>query len=340
MFGLESGLRVTTCAPPFLRGNYLALANARSGIRILADALNPGAVWMPAFLCDVMLAAVPKQTPVRFYGITRDLRVASTAWLQEVQPGDLVLLIDYFGFPCDTGICHAARRRGARVVEDACQGLLSAHVGANADFILFSPRKTLAVPDGGVLVIRNCDDWPRIQLQPAPAAWVLKSIEAFVLRREFDLYGGERRFFQLFRELDEEGPIGPYTMSGLAQLLLEESFDYPAIARRRRENYQTLAAHLGDAAIFPELPDDVVPLGFPIRIPRRDRVRQALFRHEIYPPVHWPMPEQVPSEFTDSHRLVQEIMTLVCDQRYTGADMERTSTIILEHIDRSAAAPK
>jgi dTDP-4-amino-4,6-dideoxygalactose transaminase len=328
MLGLEYDLHLTNSPPPFLNGNHLALVNARSGVRILIEVLKPSTVWMPAFLCDAVLAGVPDSTMVRFYGVTRDLRIGSVEWVENVSQGDLVLLIDYFGFPCDGSACRAVQARGAWVLEDASHALLSSHVGRHANFIIYSPRKMLAVPDGGVLVIRNFDNWPVIELKPAPPAWVLKTIEALVLRREFDIHGGERYFFPLFQQIEASTPVGAYEMSGLTQLLLEHSFDYPAIAHARRQNYQKLATILRHVAIFPDLHDNVVPLGFPIRIPCRDRVRRGLFLKDIYPPIHWSVPQQVPRDFADSYRLAEEIMTLVCDQRYGISDMERVAEIV------------
>jgi hypothetical protein len=99
------------------------------------------------------------------------------------------------------------------------------------------------------------------------------------------------------------------------------------VAARRRANWEVLAVRLGDVAVFPRLPAEVVPLGFPVRAPRRDAIRQALFAQEIYPPVHWPLPG-VPERFADSHLLAAEIMTLPCDQRYGPAEMERMATLV------------
>jgi len=87
---------------------------------------------------------------------------------------------------------------------------------------------------------------------------------------------------------------------------------------------------LSHVGIFPELPSQVVPLGFPIRLKNRDAVRQRLFNHDIYPPVHWLIQRIVPSEFRDSHRLAAEIMTLPCDQRYDSEDMHRMAQLILK----------
>ena len=121
-------------------------------------------------------------------------------------------------------------------------------------------------------------------------------------------------------------PCQPMRMSELSTLLLHHRIDYQEAGRRRRENYRFLASELADVAIFPDLGPGVVPLGFPVRILDRDRLRQALFDSEIYPAVHWPIADVVPREFEMSHRLAGEIMTLPCDQRYTQSDMERIIT--------------
>ena len=108
----------------------------------------------------------------------------------------------------------------------------------------------------------------------------------------------------------------------------KHAFAYQEISQRRRDNYAVLQQQLADLAIFPELPDAVVPLGFPIRIANRDAVRRALFDEAVYPPVHWPVPASVPDRFGDSRRLAADIMTLPCDQRYGAEDMHRLADCI------------
>jgi hypothetical protein len=74
----------------------------------------------------------------------------------------------------------------------------------------------------------------------------------------------------------------------------------------------------------------VVPLGFPVRLKNRDQVQQNLFKHKIYPPVHWPIKDVVPETFIESHLLSDQILTLVCDQRYDFDEMELTATLFLQ----------
>jgi len=327
MFGLKIEPDAHCTAPPFLTKPYLLLSTARSGIALLVECLRPSSVWMPSYLCDVMLKAVDGNA-VQFYPVDARLRIASDEWVDALREGDLVVFIDYFGLPTDTEMIYAAKQREAWVLEDASQALLSSTTQAQADFVLYSPRKYLGVPDGGILVFNNPESSVRDRsLSDPPPSWWLRSLRASVLRHEFDQFGGERKWFDIYKQVDSEGPTTPYRMSELSQLLLQRHFDYSSIAKRRRDNYATLLERLDEYALFTTLPAGVVPQGFPVRVRNRDRVRQYLFEHNIYPPVHWPIRGCVPDRFHESHKLSNEILTLVCDQRYSHDDMVRTALL-------------
>jgi hypothetical protein len=331
LFGLECTLQPQGTRPPFLTGRDLYLVNARSGIWLLVNRLRPRQVWIPSYLCHTILGAIdPKAAIPRFYEVDYDLKVRSEQWVSEVKSGDLVIFIDYFGFPYDKTLGTRIKEKGAWILEDASQALLSAHVGHHSDFALYSLRKWIGVPDGGIL--RLTEDFPRhdIYLEAPQSTWWLKAFYARVLRREFDEGLPTQDWFKLFRETEDAGPTGPYAMSQLCRAIIEFSVDYAVIADRRRDNYRTLLEGLADCAIFPELDPAVVPLGFPVRVKNRDSVRHSLFEHEIYPPVHWIIEGIVPPVYEDSHKLAREIMTIPCDQRYTTEDMERIKKIFIQ----------
>jgi len=328
MFGLPHELHHKKPIDPgrwlFLNNSNLFLANARSGIWILIDQLKPRNVWMPSYLCPTMVHAVNKEkTNLRFYEIDYDLKIASMDWINHIQTNDLVIIIDYFGFPLNTKVTTAIKEQGGWILEDACQAMLSQHVGNHSDFVLFSPRKFIGVPEGGILA--SCCDikFQDIQLHPTSISWWLKMLEATISRREFDRYGRDHHWYKLFRKNEAESPCGYYAMSELSRNLLFSSFDYLSIARHRINNYSLLVSELKEYALFPVLPKGTVPLGFPVRNVDRDQVRNNLFKKKIYPPVHWAIDGVVPSEFRDSLLLADHIMTLVCDQRYIANDMLR-----------------
>jgi dTDP-4-amino-4,6-dideoxygalactose transaminase len=135
----------------------------------------------------------------------------------------------------------------------------------------------------------------------------------------------------MFQWVEANGPLEPCRMSDLSAAILQ-IVDWSTIKKRRRQNYEFLSSELGDLAIFPDLSPTVVPLGFPIRLPNRERVRRSLFNDRIYPAVHWDVAGLVPPEFAASHRLASKIMTLPCDQRYDQDDMKRMVSKIKRYV--------
>src|SRR5215210_7817312 len=160
MFGLEEILHSEerpnsngSYAPPFAKDQSVFLLNARSGISLLLKILSPPNIWVPSYLCGAILEAVDEKiTTVRFYEVNYDLALPSLGWLVNVRPNDMVVVIDYFGFPYNRSHMARIKEQGAWVLEDACQALFSGEVGEFTDFVLFSPRKFLGVPDGGILI--------------------------------------------------------------------------------------------------------------------------------------------------------------------------------------------
>lgn len=328
MFGLPVKLDASGTRPPFAADHAVYMANGRSCLVLLIELLAPARVWLPAYLCPSIIAAVRKTgVPFCFYRNDYDLR-ALPGTLDGVRQGDLVEVIDYFGFPADQSVIQQVRESGAWLLEDACQAMLTDGIGKNADFTLFTPRKFVGVPDGGVLVSRSDIDLRSIVLEPPPHQWWTKALGAAVLRTKFDLYGGSRHWFALYQELEECMPLGRYAMSELSRMLMNSAFDYATIARRRVQNYLTLAHELSHLALYPSLPSGVVPLGFPVRLANRDEMLNKLYDHNIYPPVHWQFRGILPPEFTESYRLLDDIMMLPCDQRYGHEDMLRMAGLV------------
>jgi Predicted pyridoxal phosphate-dependent enzyme apparently involved in regulation of cell wall biogenesis len=327
MFGLElfeSNISLKAKQLPFfLSGRQRLLATARSAVKLLVQALRPATVWLPSYICGVVIdAAREADVRIRFYEVDPSLKIPDHDWLAAIQAGDVVIFADYFGF--DTWSSHGAEAgaRGAHIVEDACQAMLNKNFSSHSDYIIFSPRKFIGVPDGGILLAGKNAELRDADFPPPPAQWLLRAVKASILRSEFDRYGGERSWFKMFQSTEAHGPMEPCRMSDLSAAILR-IVNWATIKRRRRRNYEFLLSELGELAIFPNLPRHVVPLGFPIRVRNRDRVRQLLFKEQIYPAVHWDIADLVPTEFAASHRLASEILTLPSDQRYGRDDMKR-----------------
>jgi dTDP-4-amino-4,6-dideoxygalactose transaminase len=276
MFGLDiSSMNGGNYLPDFLSDKNIFTANATSVLAILINFLQPRQVWLPSYSCIALWAAISHAcVPARFYPLSYELDLQSSSWLKEVRPGDLVVMIDYFGFPLGTKYVEMIKNRGAYILEDATQALLSEGAGRRGDFAIISPRNFLGVRDGGILLVDERFDRAKIRLAPAPKAWWLEALHASILRREFDVHGGSRTWFDVFQEAENRAPVGNFRMSELSRLLLTNCFDYDEIGCRRQRNFDTLAADFSDIALFGRRPRGVVPLAFPVRLKNRDRVRK------------------------------------------------------------------
>ncbi len=329
MFGLPEKLDGAGTLPPLPLDRSIFLANGRCCLVLLIELLSPTRVWLPSYLCPSIIAAVRTTgIPFSFYEVDYDLRVSPGA-LSKVGKGDLVNMIDYFGFPADRALMRHVRESGAWLLEDACQAMLTSGIGSTADFVMFTTRKFVGTPDGGILISNRLEiNFHNVKLQLPPPNWLMKTLSAAVLRSEFDLYGGDRLWFELYRAVEEDMPMGRYAMSEMSKMLMTSAFDYASIAQRRVENYQVLAYELSHLALYPSLEPGVVPLGFPVRLANRDEVIKMLYTQDIYPPVHWPFRGILPKKFSESYRLLGDIMMLPCDQRCDKEDMLRLARLV------------
>jgi hypothetical protein len=321
--------------PLWDQNKHLMLANARSAIHLLIEFLRPANIWLPSYLCDSILLGLEEfKEQFNFYPVNSQLEISDLIWLNAVSAGDLVLLIDYFGWRPDTSTIDQIHATGAMILEDASQALLTDGIGESVEYSVFSPRKFLPVPDGGILCAIDDSLLPNPLLQESPDSWWYQAFQAVILRGQFDQHHGDRSWFKLFQASESAAPVGHYAISEFSRRALRFVFDYAAIASARVRNYLFLAEHLSEFAIHVQVPPGTVPLGFPIRLSERDLLRQRLFDHEIFPAIHWAVPSAIPMRFVESRELANEIMTLPCDQRYAIDDMRRMVDIILAELKK------
>jgi dTDP-4-amino-4,6-dideoxygalactose transaminase len=245
-----------------------------------------------------------------------------------------VCVIDYFGREWGKNIKHASQQQEAWVLEDASQALLTDGLGQNADFVLYSPRKFIGVPDGGILIDRRSVFGTSPELERPPADWWIPQLNAWVRRGQFDREGAnseDRSWYRLYREAKKNAPSKPCSMSKLSRRLIDGAFEYPTISEKRRQNYKFLADNTEYSSILGALEKKEVPVGFVVRSEseeERSEVKEMLIDEHIYPPIHWNLENHVPKKYKKSHVLSEEILTIPCDQRYSIEDMNRILCVI------------
>jgi hypothetical protein len=282
-------------------------------------------ILAPSYYCHEVTARVVDLVEVRTYA---HAPTAPAPTPVDTEPGDVVLRVALFG-----GEPLPAVSGPGIVLEDHSHDLMSHwSITSRADFAFASLRKTLPLPDGGVLWsprgLEIPDERP-VTLEHDRAA--LERLLAMTLKRHY--LEGAAVDKEEFRSLsiDGEAGISHGEVSGISSFSRFRLPTLPAAEWReiRSVNRARFRAALGDASGLTLLD---TPFAATILFDEggvRDRVRDALIAARIYPAVLWPL-DQVSHVEISSHEadIGRRLLSIHCDYRYDEADMARVAAEI------------
>lgn len=150
-------------------GDQRVYAFARTGLLALLHQLESGTALIPEYLPPgVVRCFVDAGFDIEYYGVEPDLTLPSStieAKLRSVRP-TVVLFVHYFGFADEAfpRLAETAQSEGSFVIEDIARGLFGRDrggrlLGSTGDAAIFSLRKVLPNPHGG-LVVSSGDELP------------------------------------------------------------------------------------------------------------------------------------------------------------------------------------
>jgi len=290
-------------------------------------------VRLPAYLCDSILLTVKAlDFEYSFYRVN-DALVAQP----EPSPNDAVLVINYFGW-ANPAIQALAKGQVNFLIEDGCQSFLSAWgLSSNPSHLFFtSPRKFGPTMLGGWCNMSGAEKRESSELeQIARKSLAARLTRGFYLAQKQAPIDPQTERFYLESLNEVEEFLNRHPVEGaLPQFILDliQGFDWKDAGNRRRANWQQLHELLSSRVetIFSSLPQEVVPLGYFIRVKDRERLRKNLMGQRIFCPVHWRLPAEItPQRFPEEVALSESCLTLPIDQRYDSDDMSRLANVVL-----------
>jgi hypothetical protein len=245
--------------------------------------------WLPDYFCNGASAPLRQtEAEIRFYPIGDDLEPDWPACREMAAADgvDLFVLVHYFGRASDGAraaeFCQGA---GARLIEDAAH-VLRPHsaIGMAGDFVLFSPAKLLAVPQGGLL-LQGDGPAPGSPGAPAPSTtgWrlrraVQKCLPGPVLRRRLT-----RRLPPFDADPDfQASPSAPGLNPHARRLLARAARRMDGMAAARKRNARIWRAAgawpAGAAPLFSEADEGPAPYRFVLRCAAPDLARRIYER--------------------------------------------------------------
>ena len=301
---------------------------------ILQDILKKRSVrsvYMPAWCCDSMLAPfVARDIQIQFYDICLDKQISCQPAITEHT--DIFYLTNYFGYEntVSVGIVKEFKEKGSIILYDRTHSFLMDDVKycELADYSFASLRKWMGVVGGavvsGLINEPKLLDCPYASIKEVAMLdkWKYLNGDASIIKEDF------LNAFGAFGHHLADDYIN-YEMDALSYTLYKQE-DLEEMRKRRRENAAYLHEHLKGVPFIGELTDKEAPLFVPVFFEnklQRDSIRKRLIENNIYCPVHWPKPQQIPAGFA-VNEIYDTELSLICDQRYGVEEMKEITNNI------------
>ena len=282
-------------------------------------------ILIPEYVCDSVVDAARQSTlEIKTYPITDALQMDTNASGKLDAKNTAILIVNYFGMADAESQKQYIRTNypDAIIIEDDVQAYYAYQKPLGVEHFKFtSLRKWFAVPDGGLVKTKY--------LMPIAAnenTFAATKMAGATLKRIRECLNHDELYLELLQRGEEL--IDANLENGISDIAhrLMATFDTNRIAQRRMRNAHVLREGLKRLPHVKELMEqieDVVPLFIPIYVNNRDEVRRAMFDAGIFCPVHWPNQQTAHAQALAKHEL-----SLIIDQRYNEADMNRIVEIV------------
>lgn len=308
--------------------------SGREAIGLAILGMKPGVALLPAYCCwSMVLPFESAGWQVVYYPLNTGLRIdcdALLALIEDLSPS-AVLVMDYFGFTPTADAVRVIRKASNEIliIEDFTQCLLSLDKKWNADVDCYvaSIRKSIGVPDGGMVLSRK----PLMisKLSNERTLFVEHHIQAGV-RKKWYSYSANSEEKQLFRELqaaasDEIKKDYHLYKISMESMAIIENTDVETVRFARRKNYEHLYELLRGNQQFSILfaPEgNEAPFMFVINSQRRDELQKTYAQKGVYCQVIWPLSDEAKKMCQVSKEMENTMLAIPIDQRYSYDDIE------------------
>lgn len=295
--------------------------NARAALAHLLISKKPAKLWLPAYICaDILQAPQKTKTAVDFFP-SDPVNGIDLAFLQDrIRPGDAVLTVGYGGHPPATALrSFVGKHRDIIWIEDRCQSLQNHKPGG--DYLIYSPRKILGVPDGGLLLgVREALEPPLYDQETHEDR--MRFMYPALAR--YEDWEGDRReeWYTAYKNAEKAMSADLRPMTSLTAFMLQ-NIPYAPLADARKKNAAWLAHRLKTLKNIQVLPLADVPFCVTIITEDAGNLAQHLSGKGIFCARHWPCLASPAENWPAQWDLAQKLLSIPCDHRYGIANMEK-----------------
>lgn len=315
------GLDLPDYGDPFT--DTIRFQSGRAAIRATFECNEINHVLLPAYICDsIFQSAVDAGVTVEAYELDDLLYPKSLP--RTIPDRHAVLYVNYFGL-CQKNVFRLIEDISPeRLIIDNSHALFAPRADALA--AIYSPRKFVGLPDGGLLKAS-----PKLRIT-APAREDRGSFNRMthlLLRMAHSAGEGYAFFDEARKSLSNTAPLA---MSRLTQRLMK-SIRWDQVIESRRRNYKTMAQML-DAVNETHwtLGDNDVPLCYPLTLRGCNiiKTRKDLAKHNVFTATYWPDALPRIRDNSIEASLVHQTLFLPIDQRMEKHQVKEVARLALK----------
>ncbi len=258
----------------------------------------------------------------------------------EPQQNDVLLIVNTFGVRERTKPGMAS---SGTIIEDHTHDPWSDWARtSHADYCIASLRKTLPIPDGGVV-------WSPLG-KPLPSSPVLTEshhvsaslkVEAMILKTFYlkNFYSSKKAFRELADAGEKLISSGKVSAISLISAAIINCFPARIWRARRLENFNRLTIQLKEINCIEVIhPRDPGSCPFSIVLlmqdtESRDGLKEFLIENNVFPAILWPFEHPAVILPKSTLELSRNILSLHCDGRYESADMDKVAKLVHRYME-------
>lgn len=292
--------------------NAIHLNLGRNALVYLIRAKKIKKIYLPFFLCDsVENVCLKEGVSISKYHINSSFEPILN---EKVQEGEYVYVVNYYGQLSNESL-RILQKKYKNIIIDNVQAFFQKPI--KSIDIIYSCRKFFGVPDGAYLYT----DQVSLSLDKDNSS---KRFVHLLGRKE----EGAQKHYQDYTNnellLDS---LSLKLMSKETQNILT-SVDYKYVRERRNKNFRYLNKELCKSNDL-SIKQVSGAFCYPLLLSNGKELKQYLIKNNVYIPTLWPNLKSL-NEY--EQRLVDDLLPLPCDQRYSIKDMEYVVKLIKDFV--------
>lgn len=284
--------------------------------------LNKKICLLPSYLCiSIKQPFEELGLNIRYYGHQSGLKPVINSQIKDM----LIYIIDYFGVEAISNDEILGLTENNIVILDVTHSIFDKKrlkLKHENLYSIASLRKSFPIPDGSI-VYHSDSNLEAIKVTPKGYE---KMLEAMFQKKYYiyDHYADKKLkqyFLTLYRDY-EDLKTNTIQLEGLPEIsqhiMMHIAID--PIIGRRKSNLRYIYRNIDRRQILFELDQIQSPFCVPVIFDtehEREECKRKLIGNNVFPPVHWELPNDVPGSFAYEHLLSRRILSIPIDQRYS-----------------------